>query len=226
MDRADFRITFPDETGHEHGEVIETCEECGKPRRMWLFVKALGRLLPCSVSCDCIPATRSLEVKMRRARVPERFIRSECETLPDKRSAYLFGPPRSGKTTAACCMIRCALLEKKSALFTTMKEIADHELSNKAGSRDFLELLRSVDFLVIDDLGKGTVGEWAVNEVFAVVNDRYCSMRDLCITSNYSLAQLATALAKHSDAALAQSIARRISDVCTPYQYGQQRMRI
>lgn len=221
-----FRSFREPEDLHIEGEVFSTCPKCGLPDRTWQFVNAEFGMQPCTVECGCRARedARAVFLKARAAGIPTKFMSATTAFAPDGYSAYLFGDPRTGKTYTACALALRAIAEGRSAIFTTMKDIAKHEFSDRDGGAAYMDKLASVDVLVLDDLGKGITSEWAVGKVFDVLNDRYNDGRGALITSNYSLSQLARALAGKSDQVTADSIARRIADICRPVRMGQQRM--
>jgi len=220
-----FEPVYPDQTGHYDGEVVWRCDVCGHPKKIWKHVEGCGgRLLPCAVECKClrIDDGTSVRSKMLRSGFPVRFVDAESSFNPSTQSSYLFGPSRTGKTTAACVLARQAFSAGKTGMFVLMKDVQDKEFDKKAESAAFLKKLSTVGLLVIDDLGKGETGSWSVGVMFDVINDRYNSMRPIIVTSKYSLKQLANELARKSDTSMAEDIVRRIGDMCKTYKFGQQ----
>jgi DNA replication protein DnaC len=55
---------------------------------------------------------------------------------------------------------------------------------------DFFDRLTSVDLLHIDDLGAEKRSDWVLEQLYAIVDERYQSQRSMIVTSNQDYAQL------------------------------------
>lgn len=64
----------------------------------------------------------------------------------------------------------------------------------KAKARDFLDRIREVDVLLIDDLGKGRLTPAVASELFALIDHRYSSLSRTIWTSNSSPEVIAAGL--------------------------------
>jgi DNA replication protein DnaC len=60
-----------------------------------------------------------------------------------------------------------------------------------ADSPDPLPELVEADLVVLDDLGREKVTDWASERLYVLVNERYNAMRPTVVTSNYGPDQLA-----------------------------------
>lgn len=130
---------------------------------------------------------------------------------------YIFGDHGTGKTHLTACMANALLAQGYPVLYTSMGEISKAIRSsfNKKGmtEQEFMERLREVDFLFLDDFGTERVTKndedlWLQEKVFEVVNSRYNAMKPTIFTSNYSLAEMVT------DRGLAGKTADRIRQKC------------
>lgn len=57
---------------------------------------------------------------------------------------------------------------------------------NSKGKPKYLELMRNVEVLVIDDVGKEKQSEWSESVMFEIINHRYENLKPVIITSNFS----------------------------------------
>ena len=130
---------------------------------------------------------------------------------------YLHGDHGTGKTHLTACMANALLAQGYPVLYTSMGEISKAIRSsfNKKGmtEQEFMERLRDVDFLFLDDFGTERVTKndedlWLQEKVFEVVNSRYNALKPTIFTSNYSLAEMVT------DRGLAGKTADRIRQKC------------
>ena len=124
----------------------------------------------------------------------------------------LFGDVGTGKSFAAGCIANALLDRDVPVLMTNFPSI----LSRLAGTfgedrTAFLDSLGDYDLLIIDDLGVERNTEYAMEQVFAIVDSRYRSGKPLIVTTNLKLDEL-----KHpSDLAHAR-IYDRILERCAP----------
>lgn len=164
---------------------------------------------------------------LKAAGVPTRYL--NAEPRPDLlEGAYLYGKTGRGKTYAACGAIR-AFVERHvievegihmyhgpRARFVNVpvwfSEIrATYNRRGESESEVFDRYARC-KLLVLDDLGKGSKTEWAVERIYLLLDYRCNEHLPTIITSNYGLAKVAGMLTSDEDTL--QSIASRVLDVC------------
>lgn len=116
---------------------------------------------------------------------------AELETrLQEGRGLWLFGDTGTGKTTLAMLISKAALEAGKTvAIYSLPKLLArirrtyDSEPGGE-GYLSFFERLTSVDLLHIDDLGAEKRSDWVLEQLYALVNERYEAQRSVLITTN------------------------------------------
>jgi DNA replication protein DnaC len=118
------------------------------------------------------------------------------ENLAAGRGAWFFGPPGTGKTTLAMLISKQALERGHSvAIYSLPKLLArirrtfESEHGGDSYS-SFFERLTSVDLLHIDDLGAEKRSDWVLEQLYALVNERYESQRSILVTTNLDEIQL------------------------------------
>lgn len=106
------------------------------------------------------------------------------------RGLWFMGDTGTGKTTLGMLIAGEALKAGKTVgvyftpkLLTRIRETYQEAESENAYSR-FFERVTSVDLLYIDDLGSERHTDWVVEQLYAVVNERYESSRPMLVTSN------------------------------------------
>ena len=100
----------------------------------------------------------------------------------------LFGDVGTGKSFAAGCIANALLDQDVPILMTNFPTI----LSRLAGTfgeerADFLASLGDYDLLIIDDLGVERSTEYAMEQMFSIVDSRYRSGKPLIVTTNLKL---------------------------------------
>ena len=97
------------------------------------------------------------------------------------------------------------------ALITSFPRIlgADFEEHRKN-----LEIIRQYPLLVVDDFGTERATDFALETVYAVVDERYKSKRPLIVTTNLSLDEL-----RRPQSIAQQRIYERVLEMCTPIAF-------
>jgi DNA replication protein DnaC len=118
------------------------------------------------------------------------FVDSLDERLDAGRGLWLFGDTGTGKTTLAMLISKAALEAGHSvAIYSLPKLLArirrtyDSEPSGES-YLTFFERLTSVDLLHIDDLGAEKRSDWVLEQLYALINERYETQRSMLITTN------------------------------------------
>jgi DNA replication protein DnaC len=110
--------------------------------------------------------------------------------LAEGRGLWLFGDTGTGKTTLAMLISKAALEAGRSvAIYSLPKLLARiRRTYDSAPGGDsylsFFERLTSVDLLHIDDLGAEKRSDWVLEQLYALVNERYETQRSIVITTN------------------------------------------
>src|SRR3954447_5632666 len=120
--------------------------------------------------------------------------RNYLEELDDNiaagRGLWFMGDTGTGKTTLGMLIAKEALAAGKTVgiyftpkLLTRIRQTYQ-EAENKDAYAQFFERVTSVDLLYIDDLGSERHTDWVVEQLYAVVNERYENQRPMLVTSN------------------------------------------
>ena len=134
----------------------------------------------------------------------------------------LWGGVGTGKSFLAGCIAN-ALLEKDVPVLMTNFPTILNRITGLFGSdrADFLASLNAYDLLILDDLGAERGTEYALEQVFAVIDARYRSRKPLIVTTNLTLDAL-----KHPDDLAHARIYDRILEICAPILFGGENLRV
>jgi DNA replication protein DnaC len=123
-----------------------------------------------------------------------RVVRSWCESARENlaagRGLWLMGDVGTGKTTLAMLVSKTALEAGRSvAIYSLPKMLARmrQTYDAEAGEQSYLEFferLTAVDLLHIDDLGAEKRSDWVLEQLYALVNERYEAQRSIVVTTN------------------------------------------
>lgn len=124
------------------------------------------------------------------------FIANLDDNLAKGRGLWLFGDTGTGKTTLAMLVSKNALENGNSvAIYSLPKLLArirrtyDAEPGGDSYSTLFSRLT-SVDLLHIDDFGAEKRSDWVLEQLYALVNERYETERSIVLTTNLNIEQL------------------------------------
>lgn len=164
-----------------------------------------------------------------RAGIPKRY--REVEPFDGEVDwAYLEGCVGAGKTYMACQMLRAYIerhtrrLSAEIPVFSTPKvyftTAHDYLEGLKQGydEHDATNRYKGCDLLVLDDLGQERPTQWAVEQLFAIINHRYNEELPIIVTSQFPLGGIAKRLAEEGGREQAQAIASRLLGCCTYYR--------
>ena len=134
----------------------------------------------------------------------------------------LFGDVGTGKSFLAGCIAN-ALLEKDVPVLMTNFPTILNRMTGLFGSEraDFLASLNAYDLLILDDLGAERGTEYALEQVFAVIDARYRSRKPLIVTTNLTLDTL-----KNPDDLAHARIYDRILEICAPILCSGENLRV
>lgn len=120
----------------------------------------------------------------------------------------LWGGIGSGKTYMAACIANALLEQEKRVLmtdFTTIFNISLYDIS------EFIRSLEMYALLIIDDLGAERNSEFALQNVYDVINNRNNSGKPLLITTNLKLEEI-----QREESLTKKRIYDRILGMCVP----------
>lgn len=153
---------------------------------------------------------------------PMRTLRRYAERWDAVRSEniglLLYGGVGTGKSYGAACIANY-LIERKTPvcmvnLSSVLNSIGGYQSEDK---NSFIADLMRYPLLILDDVGMERQTEYALEQVFNVIDARYRSGMPLIITTNLSLAELKAP--KSRDHA---RIYDRILEMCQPVNFGNQ----
>ncbi|MFT3864750.1 MAG: ATP-binding protein [Solirubrobacterales bacterium] len=146
------------------------------------------------------------------------------ENLAAGRGVWLFGDPGTGKTTLGMLVSKQALEQKHTvAIYSLPKLLARIRQSYDAGpdSDSYMELFRkltTVDLLHIDDLGAEKRSDWVLEQLYALINERYETERAILVTTNLDEPELIEQIGRRTVSRLVE-----MCDGCMVPMHGEDR---
>jgi DNA replication protein DnaC len=123
-------------------------------------------------------------------RVVRNFSEEIAANLDRGRGLWIMGDVGTGKTTLAMLVSKAALEAGRSvAIYSLPKLLARIRRTYDAetGEQSYLDLferLAAVDLLHIDDLGAEKSSDWVLEQLYALVNERYERGHSILVTTN------------------------------------------
>jgi len=113
------------------------------------------------------------------------------EAYKNNTGLLLFGDVGTGKSFFAGCIANALLDRDVPVLMTNFPTILNRLTGMFSDDRaDFIASFDEYDLLIIDDLGVERSTEYAMEQMFFVIDSRYRSRRPMIITTNLKLAEL------------------------------------
>jgi len=129
-----------------------------------------------------------------------RQVRDYCDELDQNldagRGLWFFGNSGTGKTTLAMLVSAITLKAGRTAAIYSMPQLLARirqTFDSAPGEESYLglfEQLTSVDLLHLDDLGSENRTEWVLEQLYALINERYESRRSVVVTTNLTAEEL------------------------------------
>ena len=142
------------------------------------------------------------------------YIKNFREYFTQGKGLYLEGPCGTGKTHLAIAIALAIINTGVPVICKTSIDILGdikrcYERNSEVTEEEVLEAYKTVDLLIIDDLGKEQVTEWSVPVLYSILNERYEALLPTIITTNYNTTALAEKLSEKGDAETATAIISR-----------------
>jgi DNA replication protein DnaC len=136
------------------------------------------------------------------------------ENFYDKGSGLLlWGDVGTGKSFVAACIANALIGKGIPVLMTSFTRI-NNEFFHETDKNQYLETLNYHKLLIIDDLGVEQKNDFAMGNLFTVIDERYKSNKPLIITTNLTLEQM-----EHPVQLAHRRIYDRILEKCTPMAF-------
>jgi DNA replication protein DnaC len=129
-------------------------------------------------------------------RAVKEFAVSIDERLAEGQGLWLMGDVGTGKTTLAMLVSKAAVEAGNTVAIYSLPRLLSRirrTYDAEAGEQSYLEFferLTEVDLLHVDDLGVEKRSDWVLEQLYAIVNERYETQRSVVVTTNLSQEEL------------------------------------
>jgi DNA replication protein DnaC len=120
-------------------------------------------------------------------RVARRFATQIEENLREGRGLWIMGDIGTGKTMLAMLISKAALDAGRTVAIYSLPRLLNlirEAIEHVDGVVGFLDRLAEVDLLHLDDVGAENRTDWALEQLYSIVNTRYEEQRSIVVTTN------------------------------------------
>ena len=175
-------------------DVARPCE-CRERRMARRRARGVASAIPRkyrTVSLDAPPISDMARDPQRAPvyRAVKEFVEGIDERLTEGEGLWLMGDVGTGKTSLAMLVSKAAVeaghtvaIYSLPRLLSRIRRTYDAEAGEQS-YLEFFERLTEVDLLHIDDLGAEKRSDWVLEQLYAIVNERYETQRSVVVTTN------------------------------------------
>lgn len=215
------------------------CGKCHTPKQMRGSGVLAGKLL--SITCACKEdEAQAAELEAKRKRIEDlrarclpveamhkrvfatagdekhieaarRYV-ERWEQMRAKNIGLMFwGNTGTGKTYAAQCIANALIDREIPVMYTTAVDLVAKLMNRETRREEFMEQLRKVPLLIIDDVGAERDTAFSREQICAVIDARSESGKPLVVTTNYTVGEMK----KREDSVL-ERFFNRLLGCCAP----------
>lgn len=102
----------------------------------------------------------------------------------------LFGPVGSGKSFAAGCVANALMEQGVPVIMTNFSRVLNELTKYGIDKNAFIDGLVSYPLLIIDDLGIERKSEFAMEQIYNIIDRRYCTKKPIIVTTNLTYQEM------------------------------------
>ena len=108
----------------------------------------------------------------------------------DNIGLLLHGPVGTGKTFYAACIANALVDRNIPCLMTSLVRVISTMQGMFEGRQEYLDSVVNFPLLVLDDLGTERESEYMQEQVYNIINARYCTGKPLIVTTNIPMDEI------------------------------------
>ena len=140
-----------------------------------------------------------------------RYVEQWQAMRSENRGLLLWGGVGTGKSFLAGCIANALMEQEVPVRMTNFARILNKLNSSFSGRNDIVDKLCRYPLLVIDDFGMERGTEYALEQIYNIVDSRYRSRKPLIVTTNLTLDEI-----RHPQDTAHARIYDRLLEMCIP----------
>jgi DNA replication protein DnaC len=139
------------------------------------------------VSFERPPVSDIARVAPEHVRLVRRYVQDIDQNIERGKGLWIEGDVGTGKTTLAMLVSKAALDAGHAVAIYSLPRLLSllrDSMDSVGGLLEFMDRLGQVDLLHIDDLGAENRTDWALEQLYSIVNTRYEAQRAIVATTN------------------------------------------
>lgn len=145
----------------------------------------------------------------------KRYVETWQERKANNDGLLLWGDVGTGKTFYAACIANALIEQGASVLMTNFSKILNKLTGLYSDDRnEFIASMMQYTLLIIDDFGIERNTEYALEQVYNIIDERYKSKLPLIVTTNLSISTL-----KNPEDTAHKRIYDRVLAMCVPVKF-------
>lgn len=146
----------------------------------------------------------------------KKYVENWKKVRAENLGLLLWGDVGTGKSFAAACIANALLEQATPVLMTNFSKILNQMGTMYTEERyQYIASFSHYPLLIIDDLGIERSTEYAKEQVYAVIDERYKANLPLIITTNLTIHEI-----RHPENVADARIYSRVLEMCTPIHVG------
>lgn len=147
--------------------------------------------------------------------VLKKYVSNWEQVYQDNIGLLLWGGVGTGKSFGAACIANALIDKSVPACMVNLSSVLN-ALTNFQGNRnEYIQGLTQYSLLVLDDFGMERRTDFATEQIFNLIDERYRSGKPLVVTTNLSLSTL-----KNPPSLESARIYDRLLEMCVPVNFG------
>ncbi len=147
------------------------------------------------------------------------YVKVWSEMASENIGLLLWGDVGTGKTFFAACIANALVEQGEKVKMTNFSTILN-DLFQESDKKKYLDRLNDCRLLIIDDLGIERDTEYALEQVYNIIDTRYKSRKPFIVTTNLTLDEL-----KHPTDIAHKRIYDRVLEMCVPIKFSGENLR-
>ena len=198
------------------------CGKCHTPKEAF-FAKGIALMgknkHPIECSCQRIESTKQealINQQKHNGHSPQmhhtqRYVEQWQTMRSENLGLLLWGGVGTGKTFLAGCIANALMEQEVPVRMTNFAHILNELNNSFSGRNEVVDRLCRYPLLIIDDFGMERSTEYALEQIYNIVDSRYRSRKPLIVTTNLTLDEI-----RHPQDTAHARIYDRLLEMCVP----------